>query len=105
MKSVEEITTAIRGKERIGYTTSTYTMVNETLVRVSNHLPKAQNLIENNDGVKKVFLILAETNLTEREIESYIESELEQYFEVEYLLIDESFDFTIEQIFNMIEQF
>lgn len=105
MKTVEEITTAIRGKERMGYTTSTYTMFGNTLVRVSNHLPKACNLLEYNERGTKVFLIFAESDLNERTIEKHILTELDEYFEVEYMLIDDFFDFTTENILHFIERF
>jgi hypothetical protein len=105
MKTVEEITTAIRGKERMGYTTSTYTMFGDTLVRVSNHLPKSSNLLEHHEEGTKIFLIFAESDLNERTIEKHIESELEAYFDVEYMIIDDSFDFTTDMIINFIERF
>lgn len=105
MKTVEEITTAIRGKERMGYTASTYTMFGDTVVRVSNHLPKACNLLEYNERGTKIFLIFAECDLNVRKIEKHIEEELEDYFEVDYMIIDDSFEFTTDMIINFIERF
>ena len=104
MKTVKELTQELRKKEIIGYTSSTYTMINDTLVRVSNHLPKDYNLQENNENLQKLFLIFVESDLTEKQIEKHIESDLYNY-EVEYLLIDGSYDFNIDEIFNMIERF
>jgi len=104
MKTVESITTALRAKELHTYTASTYTMMNDTLVRVSNHLPNSSNISENNEGVERIFLIFAESDLNELQVDKHIEKELYNY-EVEYMIINDSFDFSIEDILTFINNF
>jgi len=97
MKTVLEIANEIKGLNQTGYCASAYTMVDDVLIRVSNHLPKVYNLQENNEDLKKLFLIFTECNLTEREIERYIETDLHQY-EVSYILVQEGDNYDKETI-------
>jgi hypothetical protein len=104
MNTINEITKAIRNSDFFFNTkSSTYTMVEDVLVRVSDHLPNKYNLISYNEDVQKVFLIFAETELTEREVSNYIDEELRS-FDVDYIIIDGSFDYTLDNIKNFINQ-
>ena len=46
-----------------------FEMPNNGLLRVSNHLPKVYNLQENNEGVKRIFLMFTDS-VTEQEVEN-----------------------------------
>jgi hypothetical protein len=103
--TIEEITTAIRGKERMTYTTSTYTMVDDVLVRISNHLPKECNFYEyDQQNVNRVFFIFAECNLTQREIESYLEKEFANY-NFDFMIVEENDEYSIEILKHFIQNF
>lgn len=103
--TIEQITTAIRGKERMTYTTSTYTMVGDVLVRVSNHLPKECNFYENNQQeVSRVFFIFAECNLSQKEVETYLEKEFSNY-NFDFMIVEENDDYPIEVINHFIQNF
>ena len=97
MSTVTEIANEIKGLNQTCYLASAYTMVGDVLVRVSNHLPKVYNLEENNEGVEKLFLIFTECDLTERQIENYIESDLHRY-QVSYMLVEEGDNYDRETI-------
>jgi cellulose biosynthesis protein BcsQ len=103
MKSVIEITEALRQKDMLGYKTSTYQMIDDVLVRVSNHLPQVYNVESNNEGIEKIFFIFAEPDLTQREIESHLEQEFSNN-KYDYVLIDDSYDYTREDVLKMINR-
>ena len=103
MKTIAEITEAIRERESFGYKASTYQMIDDVLVRVSNHIPKIWNIQNNNEGQDKFFFIFAESDVTEQEVNDFIESEMSDY-DVDFVIIDDSYDFTIEDIIKMINR-
>ena len=65
---------------------------NNTLIRISNHLPNETNFQENNQENERIFLIFTDTNLTEREIENYIEKNMNNY-DVNYFIFDDGDNF------------
>jgi hypothetical protein len=105
MKTVSEITEAIRGKETYNYRASTYTMFGDVLVRVSDHLPKVCNIRENNEDVKNIFFVFAESDVTEREADDFFASTLKEY-NCDYIIIDDSYDYTVEDMrkYNTVER-
>jgi hypothetical protein len=103
MKTVLEITEAIRKRDVLGYRASTYQMVGDVLVRISDHLPKVSNIRENNEDEKNIFFIFAESDVTEREATSFFESNLKEY-NCDFMIIDDSYDFTIEDILSAINR-
>ena len=103
MKTIEEVTKALKGSERAKGYCSNYLMIDDVLVRISNHLPNRCNFQENNNGVENIFLIFCESELTERSVEEYIDVELRDY-KVGYLIINEEFDFTLENIKHFISE-
>lgn len=103
MKTIAEITAAIREKESFGYKASTYTMIGDVLVRVSNHLPKTYNIHDNNEDVKNIFFVFAESDLSEKQVEDYLNDNLKSY-NVDFIIIDDSFDFTANDIFKAINR-
>jgi hypothetical protein len=101
MRTIPEITRELRNTEFINYSgSSTYSMMNDVLVRVSDHLPSPWTM-EYNEGVEKMFFIFAECDLKEGVIQNHLE---ENYSDIEYdyMIMDGSYDFTIEQILNYI---
>lgn len=104
--TTEEITTLLRGKERMGYTASTYTMFDEnTLVRVSNHLPKEVNFWKNEQqNVERVFFIFAESNLNQRQVEKYLEEEFSNY-NYDFMIVEEGESYDLDIITHFINNF
>ena len=90
MKTINEVTEMITGQGVSTYKASRYTMIDDVLVRVSNHLPNCANFGAENEDVERIFLIFTECELSEREIENYIEEEMGRYI-VDYILYDDSY--------------
>lgn len=103
MRTIENITSLVKGNETNWYKSS-YTMVDDKLVRVSNHLPNVSNFKNMNEDCEKIFLIFVESELSEREIQKFIDSEMKS-FEVEFLLLNEENDFSDEMIQLFINRF
>jgi hypothetical protein len=69
------------------YKASYYYNVDDITVRVSNHLPKAYNWEENNNSNKAVFIFTDEINMTESEVEKYLEREFPEML-FQYAIIE-----------------
>lgn len=69
------------------YKASYYYKIDDITVRVSNHLPKAYNWDENNNGDKALFIFTDEIGMTEMQIEKYLENEFSD-ISFQYAIID-----------------
>ena len=76
--------------EHANSASSCYFQVENLLVRVSDHLPKIVNFEEYNENQKNILLVFTDTDLTEKEIENFIEKEMSDFF-VEYVIYDENY--------------
>lgn len=63
------------------YKASYYYNIDDITVRVSNHLPKFSNWAENNNNEKAIFIFTDEIEMTESQIEKYLE---EEFSEISY---------------------
>ena len=67
---------------------SYYFEVNDTTVRVSNHLPNSSNWYNNENKEKKSFIFIDEyNNLSDSKIEKCLENEFGSEFQYFYLIL------------------
>lgn len=71
-----------------GHKASHYYNDGDVMVRVSNHLPEPTNIRQFNPDAEKLYLIFTETELTERQIDAFVNTSLSSYT-VEWELINE----------------
>ena len=82
---------------------SCYFEVGDKVVRISNHLPNTTNFELFNEGANKIFMIFISNDLTEGQIEKFIENEMSEN-EVDYMLIGEDFN-DVDYISSRINRF
>lgn len=78
--TAKDIFNQITNQNALVNTSSYYFENNNTLIRVSDHLPKYYNILENNKDIEKIVLVLVDCNISDNELENYI-SELEKDIE------------------------
>lgn len=94
---------ALSGNNVYTVKASYYFSVEETTVRISNHLPKRYNWDENNGTNRGVFVFINDNNdLTDSIIESYMEAE---FSDIEYsVFLFETEVEAMEQVTRIINQ-
>ena len=93
MKTTYQIAEEISGQNQIR-SASCYFTINETLVRVANHLPNVANFSEFNEDAKDIILVFVNddrSQVTDNEVENFIEREMGD-FNVNYFIVNEEDD-------------
>lgn len=87
-----EIYTALTENTTVNNNSIYYTE-NNVLVRISNHLPNTTNFKNLNENNDKIMLIFTDCELTENEIQKFIEKEM-TFCECRYYILENKIDET-----------
>lgn len=88
MKSTKEIADLISGNKTLVERSSYYFNVNDTTVRVSNHLPNSSNW-SNNENLENAIFVFVGLEMDEMEIEKYLSNEFS--FDFQFFIIEENY--------------
>jgi hypothetical protein len=88
MITTKEIANLINGGNALVEKASYYFNVNDTTIRVSNHLPNRSNW-ENNENSENAIFVFVGLEMNETQIEKYLSNEFS--FDFQYFLIDENY--------------
>jgi hypothetical protein len=85
-----ELKDKIFSTETFNYRASVYLNINDFTLRISNHLPKIHNIVNNENT--KIFFLFTDIEISENKVEKYMEENMPKDIEWDYAIFESEED-------------